>query len=212
MYLAVQTRPDIAYTVSFLSQFNNCYSELHWKCAKRVLRYLQGTKSYKLKFYKDNCELQGFADADWANNKNDRKSYTGIVFKLSGGAISWESNKQRTVALSSTEAEYMALSEASKEAIYLKNVLSELIKYDSSVTVFNDNQSANKLSLNPVFHKRSKHIDVKHHFVREAISENLVNVEYLRTDEMTADILTKSLPNVKHSKFVKKLGLMELLR
>lgn len=208
MYLAVLTRPDIAYTVSFLSQFNNCYTELHWKCAKRVLRYLQGTKALKLKFSNDNGELQGYADADWASDRNDRKSYTGLVFKLSGGAISWESNKQRTVALSSTEAEYMSLCEASKEGIYLRNVLSELIKYESSVTIFNDNQSASKLSYNPVFHKRSKHIDVKHHFIREAISNKLVNVKYLPTDEMTADILTKHLSAAKHSKFVKKLGLV----
>ena len=117
MYLAVLTRPDIAYSVSFLSQYNNCYNESHWKCVKRILKYLKGTKNYCLKYIKSGDVLTGYVDADWANDKCDRKSYTGFVFVLSGTAISWESRKQRTVALSSTETEYMALSDAAKEAI-----------------------------------------------------------------------------------------------
>lgn len=140
MYLAVLTRPDIAYSVSFLSQYNNCYSQFHWKCAKRVLRYLKGTKSYVLKFSENNQKLERFADADWGSNGRDRKSYTGFLFKLSGAAVAWESKKQKTVALSTTEAEYMALSEASKEAIYFKNSLYELLDYDDCcIVIFNDN-------------------------------------------------------------------------
>lgn len=212
MYLAVLTRPDIAYAVSFLSQFNNCYSEIHWNCAKRILRYLKGTKSYVLKFTKDNCELEGYADADWASNVNDRKSYTGFIFKLSGAAVAWESCKQRTVALSSTEAEYMALSEASKEAIYLRNLLSELLDKECCVTIFNDNQSAQKLALNPIFHKRSKHIDVRYHFVRETVSNKLIDVKYIPTTDMTADILTKALPKIKHSMFLENLGIVDFLK
>lgn len=207
MYLVVLTRPDLAYTVSYLSQFNNCYTEYHWKCAKRVLRYLQGTKSYSLIFTKDDRPLIGFVDADWASDKSDRKSYTGFVFKLSGGSISWKSKKQNTVALSSTEAEYMALSEAAKEAIYLRNLLGELTGKLDCVKVFNDNQSALKLSVNPMFHERTKHIDVRYHFVREVVSNNIIKVDYLSTAEMTADILTKGLKNVKHQKFVKDLSL-----
>lgn len=101
----------------------------------------------------------------------------------------------------------MALSEASKEAIYLKNILSDLIDYKSAVIVLNDNQSARKLSLNPVYHKRSKHIDVRHHFVREAIQNGQINVEYIPTDEMLADILTKGLNSSKHSVLAHMLGL-----
>lgn len=211
MYLAVLTRPDICFSVSFLSQYNTCFTDVHWKGGKRVLRYLQATKNYKLKFSKDNCELEGFADADWASNKKDRRSYTGFVFKLSGAAISWESSKQKTVALSSTEAEYMALSEASKEAIYLKNVYCDILDIDNNlcVTIFNDNQSAQKLSINPIVHKRSKHIDVRHHFIREAISNGLVSLKYLATNDMIADILTKGLGSVKHNTFVKQLGLTD---
>lgn len=108
-YLAVMTRPDIAYSVSFLSQFNNDYTEQHWKCAKRILKYLKGTRNQGLVFTVTDIFLEGFVDADWAGDKTDRKSYTGFVYKLSGSAIPWESRKQKTVALSSTEAEFMAL-------------------------------------------------------------------------------------------------------
>jgi len=210
MYLAVLTRPDITFAVNYLSQFNNCYSEYHWQCAKRVLRYLKGTKCYKLCFSKDNVNdlhLEGFVDSDWAND-SDRKSYSGYVFKLSGGPISWQSCKQKSTALSSTEAEYIGLCEASKEAVYLKNLLNELVGFNSSVTVYNDNQSAQKLATNPVFHKRSKHIDVKYHFVRECVSNNVINIKYQQTNEMVADILTKGLSRIKHSYFVKKLGIV----
>lgn len=127
MYLSVMTRPDISYAVSYLSQFNNCYDEAHWKAAKRIPRYLQGTMAFCLKFEKDKAfELVGYVDADWANSTVDRKSYTGFCFTLSGGVISWGTSKQKTVALSSTEAEYMGLAEGAKQAMYLKNLLSEI--------------------------------------------------------------------------------------
>lgn len=210
MYLAVLTRPDIAFAVNYLSQFNNNYSEYNWHCAKRILRYLKCTKHYKLKFVKGtitDIDLEGFVDSDWAND-HDRKSYTGYVFKLNGGPISWQSCKQKSTALSSTEAEYIGLSEASKEAVYLRNILGELIEFKDSVMLYNDNQSAQKLASNPVFHKRSKHIDVRYHFVRECVSNNLITICYQQTDEMVADILTKGLAKVKHIYFVKRLGLV----
>jgi len=118
MYLSVGTRPDITHAVSYLSQFNSCYTEAHWKAAKRVLRYLKGTNNVGLVYSCSSNPPTMFTDADWGNCNLDRKSYTGHVFMMSGGAVSWESKKQQTVALSSTEAEYMALSEATKEAVY----------------------------------------------------------------------------------------------
>lgn len=207
MYLAVLTRPDISFSVSFLSKFNNCNNSYHWKCAKRVLRYLKGTKNYVIKFTKDDINLLGYVDADWGSDKADRKSYTGYIFKLSGGPISWKSSKQKTVALSSTEAEYMALSDASKEAIYLRNLVYELTDKLDSVTIFNDNQSAIKLSMNPIFHERSKHIDIRYHFIRETVDKNTIQLKYLETENMIADILTKSVGGTKHMYFVKGLGL-----
>ncbi|KAI8424616.1 hypothetical protein MSG28_003049 [Choristoneura fumiferana] len=174
MYLAVLTRPDIMYALSYMSQFNNSYNEQHWCYAKRILRYLKKTKHYCLKYSKDGkAEIEGFVDADWAHNVGDRRSYTGFNFMLSGGAISWESKKQKTVALSSTEAEYMGISEACKEAIYLRNLQFEITGHMYAVVLYNDNQSAQKLLANPVFHKRSKHIDVRYHFCRESVADNL---------------------------------------
>ena len=207
MYLAVLTRPDICFCVSFLSQFNNCHNDYHWQCAKRILRYLKGTKDFSMKFEKNDLNLTGYVDADWGSNKNDRKSYTGYVFKLAGGSISWRSCKQKSVALSSTEAEYMALSEATKEAIYLRNLLEDLTGKLDCVSLYNDNQSAKKLAYNPVLHERSKHIDIRYHFIRDAVNDNIVEIKYLSTNEMIADILTKSLQCIKNSRFAQGLGL-----
>lgn len=207
MYLAVLTRPDISFSVSYLSQFNNCFSEVHWTHAKRILKYLQKTKSYGLVYTRDNNNLEGFVDADWGSNSIDRKSYTGFCFKLSGAVISFECKKQQTVALSSTESEYMAIAEACKEAIYLKNLLSEIVGCNYTINLYNDNQGAQKLTENPLFHRRTKHIDIRHHFVREAVANNIVKIVYLPTAEMPADLLTKGLNNVKHNKFIKNLGI-----
>ncbi|KAK9873685.1 hypothetical protein WA026_023685 [Henosepilachna vigintioctopunctata] len=207
MYLAVLTRPDIAYSVSFLSQFNNNHSVEQWKCAKRILRYLKSTKDNCLVFTKSTDNLHGFVDADWGSDKLDRKSYTGFVFKISNSAISWESKKQRTVALSSTEAEYMAMAEATKEAIYLQNLIFEITGKLNYITLFNDNKSAQALANNPVYHKRSKHIDIRYHFIRDAVLNNQIKLEYLQIDKMTADIFTKSLSVDKHYRCLNELNM-----
>lgn len=128
MYPAVLTRPDIAYSVSYLSQFNNCHGDTHWKYAKRVFRYLKGTKHLCMRFVKetsDSTKLQGYVDADWASDSLDRKLLTGFVFKYCDSVISFSSIKQMTVTLSSCKAVYMALTQAAKEAIYLQNFLKE---------------------------------------------------------------------------------------
>lgn len=141
------------------------------------------------------------------NNSLDRKSYSGYVFKMCGSVISFGSIKQKTVALSSTEAEYMALSEAAKEAIYLRNLILELTGEILTISVYNDNQSALNLCSNPMYHKRSKHIDIRHHFVREAVTNKLIKVDYLPSNQMPADMLTKSIPSDKHYAFLKCLGI-----
>lgn len=199
MYLATSTRPDLSYPVSMLSQFNNCYSQVHWSAAKRVLRYLQKTIDHGIVFRKIDDNLVGYADSDWGNSIDDRRSYTGFVFTLSGACISWESRKQRTVALSSTEAEYMALSDASKEVLHLKKLLFDLHESVTTVTVFNDNQGARQLARNPVFHNRTKHIDVRYHFLREVVQNGEIDIRYMPTNRMPADFLTKALPGPKHN-------------
>lgn len=210
MYVAVLTRPDIVFSVNFLSQFNNCYTKEHWAYAKRVLKYLKKTKSICLKFSASgNNQLEAFVDADWASNAIDRRSYTGYFFRLSNCAISWETKKQVTVALSSTEAEYMGISECCKEAVYLRNLLLELTNVTYPVPIFNDNQSAHKLSANPIYHKRSKHIDVRYHFCREKVANEIVKIKYLSTSEMPADLLTKGLCKMKHYNFLGMFGLFD---
>lgn len=212
MYLSVLTRPDICYSISFLSQYNTCYNEIHWKHLKRLLRYLQKTKHFCLIFKKNCSDLHGFVDADWASCNIDRRSYTGYCFVLSGCVISYESRKQRTVALSSTEAEYMALAEACKEAIYLKNLMSELgmCNKNKPLRIYSDSQSSLKLASNPMFHKRTKHIDVRHHFARECVVNNKIEINYLQTSSMPADIFTKALCSNKHYKFIDLLGIGEV--
>lgn len=208
IYLAVSTRPDIAFAISSLSQFNDCYDQNHWNAAKRVLRYLKGTIDLGLVFSHSPDPLKCFVDSDWASCPNDRRSYTGYTTILNNGPISWEAKKQRTVALSSTEAEYIGLSETSKEAVYLRNFLTELgFQELADVVIFIDNLGAQKLAENPIFHARSKHIDVRHHFIREVLKNNQVKIKHVPTEDMTADLLTKGLPKPKHDRCVKLLGL-----
>jgi hypothetical protein len=208
MYVAVGTRPDVSHAVSVLSQFSNCYRKKHCTAAKRVLRYLKGTIDKKLIYRKNQDNLTCYVDADWANCEIDRRSYTGSTFILSGAAFSWESRKQRTVALSSTEAEYMALSDVSKEAVFLIGYLKELgFQSLANVVVFNDNQGAGKLTENSVYHARSKHIDLRYHFIRDAVKKHPIKILYLPTEKMIADVLTKALPKENHDRCILGLGL-----
>lgn len=209
-YLSVGTRPDIAHTVSYLGQFNDCHGEVHWKAAKRVLRYLKGTSHMGLVFGHFDEPPVMYTDADWGGCNVDRKSYTGYAFVVGGAAVSWDSKKQQTVALSSTEAEYMALSEATKDAIYMRKLLESFGINLKSVTLKNDNLGAQKLAVNPVYHARTKHIDIRHHFIRDAVKKKIMTVEYIPTSEMPADILTKELSRMKHEDCVRLLGLRSL--
>ncbi len=195
MYIAHSTRPDIAFAVG-LSRFNQAHSQMHWTAVKRVLRYLKRTVNWKLNFKQTNSDLHGFSDSNWGADKSDYKSTTGYVFILSGGAVSWNSRKQPTVAKSTTEAEYMALSCCTSEAVWLKGLHNELVltKIDS-LTIYCDNKGAVDLSKNPTFHPRSKHIGIQHHFVRERVIAGEIEVIKTSSHEMTADILTKGLFN-----------------
>ncbi|KAH0818660.1 hypothetical protein GEV33_004131 [Tenebrio molitor] len=188
MYLAVSTRPDIAHAVSMLSQFNTNFGEQHWRAAKRVLRYLKNTENLGLMFKKSGQELVGYADADWGASIDDRRSYTGYVFNFANAA-------------------YMALSESTKEAIHLRRFLSEVLDQPSTTIIFNDNQGAGQLSKNHVFHNRTKHVDIRHHFIREAVERGDIKVEYLPTDQMPADVLTKGLSSPKQNKCIHALGM-----
>jgi len=210
IYLANATRPDLAFVAGALSRFCTDPEEAHWKLTKRVLRYLQHTIDYGITYAKDHRKMRAYADSDWASDVDDRKSCSGNVIMLAGGPISWESKKQKSVALSTMEAEYMSLSEVCKEIVYLRRLL-EHMKFTTCVTgateVCCDNQSAIELNKNHVFHGRSKHIDIRYHFSREIKDRGEISVTYLPSEEMIADLLTKPLTKVKHEKCIKLLGL-----
>lgn len=213
MYLAVATRPDIAHTVSALAQFNEKPEQQHWRAAKRLLRYLKGTCDHNLTFKKSGTPLTGYVDADWGNCTVNRRSYTGYAFILGSGAISWKAQKQKTVALSSTEAEYIALTEAAKEATYLKGILVTLgYQKLSTVVIKCDNQGAAQLALNNMYHPRTKHIDIRHHFIRDLIHGEEIQLEYISTQDMVADVMTKPLASPKHRQCIRHLGLKDTLR
>lgn len=210
MYIAVSTRPDISHALSYLSRYNEDPGRGHWNAAKRVLQYLHTTASLKLKYCRTENQLQGFADSDWGSDKEDRISFTGYAFKLAGSAITWKACKQDTVAKSSAEAEYMSLGDATGEAVYLRNFLTELgfsTLCTGATTIFSDSQGAHNLTRNPVNHPRTKHIDIKHHYIREIYKKKQIDIEYLNTAEMPADVLTKSLGRVSHERCLIGLGL-----
>lgn len=210
IYLANATRPDIVYAANTLSRFCSDPGEEHWHLAKRVLQYIKGTKSYGIKYMRNKQKLVAYTDSDWAGDVEDRRSQSGSVLTLAGGAVTWKSKKQPTVSLSTMEAEYIALSEVSKEIIYLKRLLIHMQFnrfVESPVCVFCDNQSAIELAKNAVYHKRSKHIDIKFHFTRELVEKKEIKIVYLRTDFMLADIFTKALSKIKHDRAIEMLNL-----
>jgi hypothetical protein len=168
MYLMLSTRPDIAFAVSCLSRFMAKPTSAHMTAVKRVFQYLNGTQDLELVYCGDMQPLMGYTDADWAGDLTTQHSTSGYIFNLGSGAISWSSKQQPTVALSSCEAEYMGETQATKEAIWLRQLLGELLGQGEQLTatvIFGDNQGAIALARNPQFHARTKHIDVQHHFV-----------------------------------------------
>ena len=217
MFAACVTRPDIMCAASQLSQFMAKPSSKHLHAAKRVLRYLKGTSLYGITYRPPPMKLTGYSDADWAGDINTRRSTTGYVVMLNNGAVAWKSHRQPTVALSTMEAEYMALTDATKELKWVRTLLAELEYSNSSssssnsnsspIDLFSDNQSAIQLARNGASHSRAKHIDIRHHFVREAIQDKIIWVQYIPTEEMTADSLTKALSREKHERCAVRMGM-----
>jgi hypothetical protein len=208
------TRAELAFVVHNLSQYCHSPCERHWKGIQQVFRYLQGAQSLTLRYEKDSKELLGYSDTDYASDASDRKSTMVYAFILSGAAITWASRKQQTISTSTTEAEYVGLCNAAKEAVWIRNFLRDLGRGEytggtHATRILWDNKGALRLVANPEFHSRSKHIDVQHHYVRELLENGTISVDYTRTSEMAADCLTKPLKKVQLSANLEILGLME---
>lgn len=212
MYVTVCSRPDLSVAVNILSRYTNKNNKELWQCLKRVLRYVKGSLNLKL-IYKRNeytDTLSGYVDADWGNNETDRRSTTGYIFKLfENCTICWNTKRQTSVAASSTEAEYMGLFEAVREAIWLKSLANSIHLNLSGrpIIIYEDNNSCISIANNPANHKRSKHIDIKYHFSREQIEKKVIKLNYISTGEQLADGLTKPLPPIKFLKMRSGMGL-----
>lgn len=209
LYISTNTRPDISAAVNILSQKVENPTQADWDEVKKLIRYLKGTSTLKLKLGEKSStsELIGYADANWAEDRLTRKSNSGYIF-LFNGVISWSCKRQDCVALSSTEAEFIALSEACKEAIWIQRVLKDLNWNRSQpTTIYEDNQSAIKLIADEKLSSRSKHIDTKTYFVKDYVEKKLVQVQFCPTEEMLADLFTKGLPKEKFIMFRNKLNL-----
>ncbi|CAH9088439.1 unnamed protein product [Cuscuta epithymum] len=197
MYAMVCTRPDIAHSVGLVSRYLSNPGKVHWDAVKWIFRYLRGTSKLCLCYGGGKLVLEGYTDADMAGDLDSRKSTSGYVFTLSGGAISWQSKLQKCVALSTTEAEYIAVVEASKEMLWLKRFLQELGLEQGEYVIFCDSQSALDLSKNSMYHARTKHIDVRYHWLRNVIEEKLMKLKKVHTNKNGADMLTKVVPGSK---------------
>ncbi|KAF7353238.1 Transcription factor [Mycena sanguinolenta] len=209
MWAAVGTRPDIAFVVGVLSKYLNNPGPTHWEAVKRVFRYLQGTKDWRLTYGAGKAGLEGYSDADGMSQEN-RRAISGYAFIIDGGAISWSSKKQELVTLSTTEAEYVAMTYAAKEAAWLRQLIGELFRpLEHPITLHGDNQSAIALTYSDIgqFHARTKHIDIRYHFIRYVIANGTIRLVYCPTNDMVADTLTKALPSAKAKHFATALGL-----
>ena len=218
MYLMISTRPDLAFAVGKLARFCEKPQQKHWIAVKRVFRYLSGSTDLGLLFDGTSpLELSGYSDSDWAGDLGDRKSTGGFVFSMANGPVSWSSRKQTIVAASSCEAEYISLSTASKEAIWLRRLANDVLrcaptqgikkKSKDPTPLKSDNQGAIALAQNESINRRNKHIDIAYHFVRDAVKRGEVVLEYVPTTAMVADVFTKPLGRVLFEKFCLGIGL-----
>ena len=209
IYAMVCTRPDLCWIVTKLSQHLDKPNKADWVMVKHVLHYLKGTLNYKIVYKKSEMGLclSGFSDSDWAGSVSDRCSTTGYYFSLNpdGPPVSWKSKKQCTIALSSCEAEYMALAASAQEAIFLSMLMNDFMPIDLSinkpVVIKADNQGSIAFVKNNIVHNRSKHIDIKYHFIRNNYVNGLIDVVYIPTELNVADVMTKPVTKQKLEHF-----------
>lgn len=212
MFAAIVSRPDISYAVGEVSKFTENPKSCHVVALKRIFRYLNATSDYYIEYKKeDSVNLVGYTDADFARDIDTRRSTTGYVFLANSSAITWRSHRQKTVALSTTEAECMAACEGAKEAIWLRQLLTDIGYPQTSPTILNvDNQGAIRLIGNPELHHSTKHIDIRLKFIRELKKNKTIDIIFVNTDMQYADIFTKPLTAQRFINNVKLLGMSKL--
>ncbi|KAH9779279.1 hypothetical protein KPL71_007667 [Citrus sinensis] len=213
MYAMVCSRPDVAYGVGVVSRFMGNPGKMRWNTAKWILRYLSGSSDFGILFSRDNnvtSKVIGYVDSDFAGDLDKRRSTTGFVYTMCGGAVSWKASLQSVVALSTTEAEYIALAEAVKEAKWLRGIISELGLIQDTIPICCDNSSAIQLNRNSKYHERTKYVDVRLHFIREKIERGVVNVVEISTEDNPTDALTKPIPTVKFRNSLSLIGVRSL--
>ena len=203
------TRPDLSYSVNKVCQFLHAPTTNHWTAVKRILRYIKHTIDWGFRIRKSNTTLaSAFSDADWAGSVDDRRSTGGFAVFLGDNLISWSARKQATVSRSSTEAEYKSMANATAELIWMESLLKELgISLTQSPILWCDNLGATYLAANPVFHARAKHIEIDFHFVRERVTNKLLQIKLIPTGDQLADGFTKALPVQKFEVFRSNLNL-----
>ncbi|KAG2788014.1 hypothetical protein PC129_g20739 [Phytophthora cactorum] len=196
MYITTCTGPDIAYVVTQLSRFLENPGLQHWKAAVRVLRYLKSTREHGIVYQRGSGEVtaQAYTDADWGSNIDDRRSVSGVTIMIGNAPVVFKSKFQRSVALSSAEAEYMALTLCTQEVLWTRAMLKDMGHEQVGATrVWEDNQGAIALASNAGYHARTKHVDIRHHFIRENVERRTLKVDYIDTKRQLADMLTKTL-------------------
>lgn len=209
----VHTRPDIAFSVGYVSRFMEAPTTEHEAAVKRILRYIAGTTEFGCHYHQSSSPVQlvGYSDADMAGDPDTRKSTTGVVFFLGTSPVSWQSVKQKVVALSSCEAEYIAATTAACQGVWLSQLLGEVNQEEpDAFKLLIDNKSAIALSKNPVFHERSKHIATRYHYIRERVGDGSVHVEFVRTEGQIADILTKALGRTRFQELRSRIGVADV--
>ncbi|XP_033508967.1 secreted RxLR effector protein 161-like [Nicotiana tabacum] len=206
IYVMVCTRPDICQEVGLVSRYQTDPGLSHWQAVKRIMRYLKGTADYALCYH-------GYSNADHRGDLDERKSTSGYVFLFSDGAISWSSKKQLCVSLSTMEAKYVALASATQEVVWLKKFLEHLldiVENTEPVLVYCDRDDAISSTKDPKFHCKIKHIDIKYNYARDMVRRKVVNVKYVSTKDMLADLLTKPLSRDAFVRHTRSQGLHRL--
>ncbi|KNZ81205.1 Copia protein [Termitomyces sp. J132] len=211
MWAQAATRPDLSFAVALLACFQANPGPAHWKALLHVLAYIKGTLDYKIVYSKElggSIKPTGYVDSDYGGDLDTRRSTTGYVFLMAGGPVSWSSKRQQTVALSTTEAEYMAMMQGSQQALWMHNFLAEIdLAQPRPALLHVDINSSIALAQSTKGHARAKHIDIRHHYIRERVSEGDIEIIHIPSSENIADICTKPLTRAAHDYLVGSMGL-----